>query len=488
MAYVTLGGSSLGTPLQEMLCCDYIQPGAAASYQTAKTIFSYHPLGAKMAEAPVSLSQSQRRTISVGDNAPERLVKAFNDEWEALGCDKLIFNLMRLSRVYGLASLALMPGENETADTEVDFAKLYKMPILNFNVFDPLNTSGSLVLNQQPNDNAFLKLPTGGFRVGSTKYHPSRSIVKMNEDPIYLEYTSSAFGFVGRSVYQRALFPLKSFIQSMQTDDLITLKCGVIIAKLKQAGAIITQTMLSMFGIKRNVVKEAQIGNVISIDVEEGIETLNMQNLDGAYTLARSNILKNIATAADMPARLLENETFASGLADGTEDAKAIAQYVERFRIEMNGPYAFFDNIVMYRAWNPELFAELQAEFPEEFCGVSYNEAFSKWKSAFSVEWPSLLREPESEKAQAEDVKLKGIIAVLEVMVPQVDPVNKSKLMEWAADNINTNKVMFPVALELDWEELRDYVPPAAAANEEPKPGHPFAAQDSAATNIRRLG
>jgi len=33
-------------------------------------------------------------------------------------------------------------------------------------------------------------------------------------------YTQAAFGFVGRSVYQRPLYPLKSFVQTMITDDL----------------------------------------------------------------------------------------------------------------------------------------------------------------------------------------------------------------------------------------------------------------------------
>ena len=34
-----------------------------------------------------------------------------------------------------------------------------------------------------------------------------------------------------------------------------------------------------------------------------------MQNIDGAYGMARQNILENIATSADMPAILLKQET-----------------------------------------------------------------------------------------------------------------------------------------------------------------------------------
>ena len=39
------------------------------------------------------------------------------------------------------------------------------------------------------------------------QYHPSRARICLNEMPVYLGYTNSAFGYVGRSVYQRALFP-----------------------------------------------------------------------------------------------------------------------------------------------------------------------------------------------------------------------------------------------------------------------------------------
>ena len=117
----------------------------------------------------------------------------------------------------------------------------------------------------------------------------------MNEEPIYIHYTSSAFGFVGRSVYQRALFPLKSFIQSMITDDMVTRKAGVLIAKIKPAGSIIDKTMAAMTGLKRNILKDAETNNVISIGQDDSVEAINMQNTDTAMTVARKNLLENIA-------------------------------------------------------------------------------------------------------------------------------------------------------------------------------------------------
>jgi Protein of unknown function (DUF1073) len=485
MAEISVYGSNLGTSLTMLLDADEIEPGAEPSYQLCKVILTSHPLGQKMAEAPISMAQSQARDIAIPAGPEDRLKKAFNDEWKAVQADKLIFNTKRLSRAYGVSTLALMPEKDADPDAPVDFEALWKIPKLKFNVFDPLNTAGSLVLSQQPNDPDFLKAPDG-VRVNGKPYHSTRVSVVLNEEPIYLAYTSAGFGYVGRPVYQRALFPLKSFVQTMRTDDLVALKAGVIIAKMKAVGDIVTQTMKRLFGLKSEAVKQAKTYNVISISTEEDIETLNMQNLDGAYSLARTNILKNIATAADMPARLLENETMVSGFGEGTEDAKNVAMYVDRFRIEMEPLYGFMDHIVQRRAWSPELYAGIQADFPDEYGGMDFQTAFYRWQNSFAATWPSLLQEPESEKAKADDIKLKAIISTVEVLSVQLDQPNKANLIRWAQDNLNENKTMFTVPLDLDFDSLAEFVPPVAS-EKEPEEPRPFAAQDSVPANVRQL-
>jgi hypothetical protein len=295
---------------------------------------------------------------------------------------------------------------------------------LYFSVFDPLNTAGSLVLNQDPNAPDFQK--SDGIAVSGTAYHRSRSCVILNEEPIYIAYTQSAFGFVGRSVYQRALFPLKSFIQSMITAD-----------------------------------------NVISVTIDESIETLNMTNTDTAMTTARKNILENIASAADMPAHMLNNETFAEGFGEGTEDAKAQAQYVNGIREDMQPLYDFFDRIVQYRAWNPEFYATVQAEF-KDYANTEYTTAFMDWKNSFKAVWPSLLIEPESERSKTEKVKLDAIIGIVDSLSATMDPDNKALLFKWAADNFNEQKMLFKAPLILDWDALAAYEPPAPVIAGEP--------------------
>ena len=471
MGQVIINGSELGNALSELLTCPEIEPGDQPSYEMCKVIWSYHPLGAKMVEAPIAMAQCQEREISVPD-APEDMVRdAFQREWKAIGADDIIYNVMATSRAYGIASVAIKV-EGVPDDKPIDLKKIYKESV-SFSVFDPLNTAGSLVLNQDPNAIDFQKVQA--IAVSGVPYHRSRTVVMMNEKPIYILYTSSAFGFVGRSVFQRALFPLKSFIQTMVTDDLVVKKSGVFIAMLETAGAIIDAIMSASATLKRLFVKESTNGNVISIGTKEKIETLNMQNIDGAYALARKNILENCAVAGDMPAEILNSETFAEGFGEGSEDAKRVARWVDRFRVKMSPLYDFFDEIVMYRAWNPEFYRTVQAEHPR-YRKISYDQAFHQWRKSFAAKWPSLLTEPDSEKVKTEKVKLEAIVSLVEVILAAPVPQEvKAQTLEWMQDNINENKLMFKNPMVLDTEAIASFEPPVPMMGEEgeepaPKP------------------
>ena len=470
MAINVLNGQELlGTSLQQLLMCDGIVPGVQASYQQCKTIYAYHPHGAKLVDFPIQMAQYKAREITV-PKAPDdgaMLVEAFTAEWKKLQADRHIFNFGRLSRIYGVATLGLMVDGDKPGEP-VDFTKLDKAKIA-FNVWDPLNTAGSLVLNQDPNSIDFQKVP--GVSVNGTAYHRSRTVVLMNEDPLYIEYETAGFGFLGRSVYQRGLVPLKSFVLTLATDMMIALKAGVLIAKMETQSSAVDGPMSFLFGQKRQMVKEAEVGNVLSIGVSEDIESLDLHNLDGAYILARKNIIENEAASCGTPAKIVLAETFAEGFGEGTEDAKAIAQFIETIRTWLNPAYDWMDQIVMYRAWNEDFYETVKSKYPKEYGKVDYKTAFQEWKNSFTAQWPSLLDEPESEKLQGEDVVLKAIIAVVEVLAPLIDPENKARLIEWMADCLNEKKRLFTSPLELDIEAIASFEPPSPIAEpEEPKP------------------
>ncbi|MBV0366497.1 DUF1073 domain-containing protein [Klebsiella quasipneumoniae] len=444
---------SCSPELITLLDSDDIQPGMSAGYQTCKTIYLFHPLGGKMVDRPIKMAMNESRTVHISQayGIEQRLRDAFEREWKALGADKHIANAARISRIYGVSAIAMLI-DNQESSSAVDYRTLYKHNVT-FNILDPLNTAGSIVLNQDPNAQDFQKVD--GIRVAGKPYHKSRCVVQQNEDPIYLAYNSAAFGFTGRSVYQRALFPLKSFIQTMRTDDMVSVKGGLLVTKIQGPSSVVNNMMQKLSGIKRMMLKRGKTGEVLQIGANDSIESIDLSNLEKPLDSSRNHILENIAAAADMPAIILNSETFAQGFGEGTEDARSVAVYIDNIREWLEPLYDYFIRICQYRAWSIEFFNSLRADFPE--LKNTYSLYFSSWINNFEYRWPSSLKEPESEKVKVDEIRFKAIVSMLEVMFPQVntDDENRALLIEWAQANANANESLFPQRLDLDIESLK---------------------------------
>lgn len=444
---------SCSPELITLLDSDDIQPGMSAGYQTCKTIYLFHPLGGKMVDRPIKMAMNESRTVHISQayGIEQRLRDAFEREWKALGADKHIANAARISRIYGVSAIAMLV-DNQEPSSAVDYRTLYKHNVT-FNILDPLNTAGSIVLNQDPNAQDFQKVD--GIRVAGKPYHKSRCVVQQNEDPIYLAYNSAAFGFTGRSVYQRALFPLKSFIQTMRTDDMVSVKGGLLVTKIQGPSSVVNNMMQKLSGIKRMMLKRGKTGEVLQIGSNDSIESIDLSNLEKPLDSSRNHILENIAAAADMPAIILNSETFAQGFGEGTEDARSVAVYIDNIREWLEPLYDYFIRICQYRAWSIEFFNSLRADFPE--LKNTYSLYFSSWINNFEYRWPSSLKEPESEKVKVDEIRFKAIVSMLEVLLPQTntDDKNRALLIEWAQTNANANENLFPQRLDLDIDSLK---------------------------------
>ena len=467
MAYISISSTQIGSQLVNLLEAEDIAPGSDAGYGLCKALWEYHPLGGKLIEKPIMMALSKPRIITVDAEPKEMLVEAFEREWERLGATNHIRDVSYIKRAYGAGGIVYGAPDIPT-DEPIDPWKLADLEIY-FNQLDPLNMAGSIVTNQNPNAPDFQK-PLAYTTASGQPYHPSRAIVCFNNTPIYLSFQSSAFGYTGRSVFLRALYPLKSFIQSMITDDLVTFKAGLLIAKQKPAGSIVNRLMQTASGIKRTYLQQGATGNVLSIDIDEEIGAIDLTNTSTAMTTARDNIIANIASASDVPALLLKDEAMTSGFGEGTEDAKAIVQYIDGIRNDMDTLFKFFDKIVMHRAWNKEFFEAIKNEYPETYGSMSYEQAFYHWEKNFKADWESLMEEPESEKVKVEDIKLKGLTEMLRTMLPVIDPQNRATLLQWAQDNINEMPDFFQSSLNMDMDLISEYEPPQGTMPEEKVP------------------
>lgn len=467
MSEVIINQIGIGSGLSSLLEATDIEIGSPVGYELCKKLYELHPLGGKLVEKPVRLALSKPRIITVDCEPKEILVKAFEKEWDSLDATSNIRDVTFLKRIYGAASIVLL-SEGVPTTEPIDFWKLADQHIT-FNKLDPLNLAGSIVTSQNPNSLDFQK-PREMITSAGQPYHQSRACTVFNGAPIYLSFQSSSFSFSGRSVFLRSLYPMKSFLNSMIADNMVATKAGLLVTKLKPSGSIVNRLMQQAAGIKRGYLQGGATGNVLSIDVDEDIASLDLKNVNEGMTVSRDNIIANIAASADIPALLLKDEALSNGFASGDQDAMAISQYIDGIRDEMRTLYEFFTKVVQHRAWNEDLFESIKNKYPEEYGSMSYKQAFYMWQDEFSGDWESLVQEPESERIKTEQVKMQSIIEIARTLLPIADPENKARIVDWVSDNVNDNQTMFRSSLVIDSEALAAYEPPMPQDTEEKIP------------------
>ena len=450
------GGSGFSSQLWNILTQQDIIPGASPGYQTCKTIYSYHPLGRKMVELPLDKAFSQPRELSFADpniTIAEELIRRFEKTWAklgGLGGNTIIYRIAVLSRIYGIASL-LCGTRGADPETPLDFDTLYKQDLY-FSMLDPLNTAGSLVLSQDPISPNFLQ-PQQVWAAGKN-LDPSRTAVLIHEQPIWIEWTDSAFGFVGRSVYQRSLYPLKSYLLSMVADNEIQRKLMLLIAKIKSPASILDKATLGFFNVRRSELKDSATGNVISIGIDEAIESLNLEHTDKGGTYSRNNIIRNIASASGMPAMLLLDERIAEGFGEGKEDAKEISIYIDGLRRDLTGMFEYLQKVAMYVAWNPEWYKTSIQSVYSEYRNLSYEAAMYQWRDAFDAKWPSLYQPTEAEQLESEAKKVAEAVKLYQAVDPSLDPVNRAAMLEWLQSVVQETKLFSKADIDLDPDAL----------------------------------
>ncbi len=462
MTAINVSGIAYTSALAAILAADDIEPGTDVSYQLCKLLWTCHPLGGKLVEKPITIAQSGRRKINIPGSYEDDMVEAYWREWDSLRCDAHIRDTMHLSRAYGVGAVACGFPDLATSEPLGSPFEFATRSGLYFNVFDPLNLSGSVVTNQNPNAPDFQK-PYADITAGGQPYHASRTCTVFHGTPVYIQYQSSSFSFSGRSVFLRCLFAMKSFLGTMKTDDMISRKAGLLVAKTKQNSSVWDGIMEKMGAFKRSLLKEAVTDEVLEVDIEDVIESLNLQNIDGAHKLARDNIIANISAGSDVPAIIIKDEAFAEGFSDGEMDMMNVVQFIDGVRIQMQPLYDYFDRIVHYRAWNPEFFKTLQTKYPEALAGKSYQAWFFEQRALFKAEWPSLLKEPEGQKTERNAKKLKAVSDLFKVLAVGLDPVNGALLRQWIVDSVNDMPELFTSVMEFDPQKFAEYVPPQPA-------------------------
>lgn len=448
--------AEIDSELSRILTSEAIEPGSEIGYELCKALWQFHPLGGKLVEKPIDMAMCKARRYIVDTDPDERVVKRFEEVYQRMEVTEKIKNFFYVSRCYGAAAIGVGTRDKPLSDALGTFD--LREEDLFINVFDPLNASGSLVTDQDPNSPDF-QSPNKTLVINSIEWHKSRTLSVFHGAPIYLEYQDSAFGFTGRSVFQRALYPMKSYISVMIANNLVAKKAGVLVAKTEGSGAIVNGMMALAARAKRKMLKFAENGGVISIGRSDAIESLNLQNIDGALGKARDGIISDIAAASDVPANLIREEAYAQGFSDGKEDSKATSQYIDGIRLSIERVLAFFESIIMYVAWTEDFYQALQAEYPE-IITESYQDTFYRWKNEFRAEWQELVEESPDRRRESDKKLVDGAIELFRAIAEHLDPENKGVAVVWLTDVINATKTYSDTPLTLDQDAITNYRPP----------------------------
>ena len=96
-----------------------------AGYELCKLIYLFHPLGGKMVDRPIKLAMAEPRVVRVTRGPDKRLSEAFEREWKALKADRLIANVARQSRIYGVGAVVMLI-DGEPTNEAAEYDSLYR--------------------------------------------------------------------------------------------------------------------------------------------------------------------------------------------------------------------------------------------------------------------------------------------------------------------------------------------------------------------------
>lgn len=455
MAEIQLN-NNMSSELDKILDAEEIQPGTEVGYALCKLLWMYHPLGGKLVEKPINMAMCKPRQYNVETDPDERVVRQFEKVWQRMQIDEKIKNFFYISRCYGAAAIGVGtsgdPCKNPLPTFGLEEDDVY------INVWDPLNAAGSMVTDQNPNSRYFQQA-NATLKINGKNWHPSRTLKSFNGTPIYLEYQSSTFGFTGRSVFQRVLFPMKSYIGTMNANDLVSQKAGVLVAKTVQNSSIISGIMAAAASAKRKMVKLVRNGGVLSVGEKDSVESLNLQNIDGALNAARDNIISDIASGSDVPAILIKEEAFSQGWGEGSEDSKAISQYIDGVRKDIEPVMDYFEKLVQFIAWNEDFFNSLKNDFPD-IITEDYRSTFYKWRQEFTATWQELVEESPDKHRESDSKVVQQATTVFLALAQVLDPENKANAADWIANVVNATQTYGDSPLIIDTDKLAKYIPP----------------------------
>lgn len=403
------------------------------SYKSARNLYLANPMARKVVEKPIEYAMAKRPEVKM-PGCPDDLINEIWREWDKLKCDDVVATAQRNKKIYG-ASAIILGIEGQSTSVPATPQTVRAFPIW-FNVADALQMAGN-IFDLDINSPNYGRLKT--INVVGRIYPRGRYHYESNGDMLYLDFEASNFNFAGRSVYRAIVTPLEAYKESFKTFQRICKFTGVIIHK--QESPALNQGMSHQVRAGNiSALKNLDAESVVSVGAKDSIENLQFDHVEDAMK-ARQAIIEDIASGAGIPSKLLLEDSFASLLSSGSEDYRAVVQWIEAYqRKEIEPLLRYMWRVLATRVITEQKFAEYQAAEPE-LSGTLHSEALNDWLQQMEVEWPKLIPQTEQELQESKAKKLDSIQSVYET----------TKDVDWYVSEVN--------ALGLFVTDVTDFVP-----------------------------
>lgn len=363
-------------------------------YKECKDIYRTTTLGKRIVEGLTNFAMSTQREIDI-HKAPPEAIEKFKETAAEMKQDEAIKKTIYNARIYGTGALYIaMYNEEEDKDdftTKPTFEDAYKYKI-KFNVFDPLNISGSRV-DLDPLSFHFLEVVD--IQVNSKKIPKKRIAISHALEPLYLDTRTSLIPYSPPSIFYNMVELLKQYDDAIKSIGDLLYKAGAIIYKYPVKSKL-TGVTLDAITASGNILEQKRSGEVISISNDSTVEDFPIANLNGL--IDSINKLEDDITKAlsDTPVSILFDRNLSNGFSEGDKDKETVISTIESFRENKLTPlYNLTDYYIMLKAWDRAFIDEMRYKY-SEYEDKTDNEIFRSWAENFKFKYGNLFPEPES--------------------------------------------------------------------------------------------
>jgi hypothetical protein len=274
-----------------------------------------------------------------------------------------------------------------------------------FVAYDPLSLTGTTIC-QDAASPRFLRpdiIRIGGIAAGSR-----RATVIQNGDPVYLRFNESTFTFGGVSVFQNMIPLIKGWIRGVISLRRMATKASAVVFKGKEGGRA-NGVIYTAAEAAAAAIRDMENDGACTIDKNADVTFFNMTGVQEVDAILKAMEREIMFALDDTPAPILLDKDLSNGMAEGSEDMRAVVSAVEAFREQFMRPlYDFTDPYVMAKAWTDDFIR--RAVQGTEQAGMEVSLIRAQWEDSFSYEFGNLYPEPESDKETTRGMILDNLL------------------------------------------------------------------------------